>query len=79
MSVASIFRSAISVIVVGAISIGNSVQIALSSDVPLTKWQIWSAVIGGTLLMLNDVKSRLTPVEVAEPDKPEAKNVIVAP
>ena len=60
------FRILISALVVGAISIGNSLQSALSSGISLTKWQVYSSVIGGIILMLNDIKSRLTPTETKE-------------
>lgn len=57
------FRVIISALVVGAIAIGNSLQLALSNGTNITRWQVYSALIGGTVLMLNDIKSRLTPPE----------------
>ena len=57
------FRVVISAVVVGAIAMGNSLQAAMATGQPLTKWQMWSAVVGGLVLMLNDIKSRLTPPE----------------
>ncbi len=57
------FRVIISAVVVGAIAMGNSLQAAMATGQSLTKWQVWSAVVGGIVLALNDIKSRLTPPE----------------
>ena len=57
------FRVIISALVVGAIAMGNSLQAAMATGLPVTKWQAWSAIVGGIVLMLNDIKSRLTPPE----------------
>ena len=57
------FRVIISAVVVGSIAMGNSLQVAIATGQSLTKWQVWSAIIGGIVLMLNDVKSRITPPE----------------
>ena len=57
------FRVIISAVVVGAIAMGNSLQAAMATGQSLTKWQVWSAVVGGIVLALNDVKSRITPPE----------------
>ena len=57
------FRVAISALVVGVIAMGNSLQASMSTQQPLTKWQVYSAIIGGIVLMMNDIKSRLTPPE----------------
>ena len=58
------FRVIVSAAVVGFIAMGNSLQASIATGQPLTKWQVWSAVIGGIVLSLNDVKSRLTPPEL---------------
>lgn len=66
----SVFRTLTSAILVGTISIGNSLQIAFSGSQEPTEWQLYSAVIGGVVLFLNDIKSRLTPALTEE--KPQA-------
>lgn len=57
------YRVFISALIVGLIATGNTLQAVLSNGVAPSKWQIWSAVIGGAVLALNDIKSRWTPVE----------------
>jgi len=71
------FRVIISALVVGAISIGNTLQAAMSGTTEITRWQIYSAVIGGIVLMLNDIKSRLTPPETPAPPKQPDAHIIV--
>ena len=70
------FRVIVSALVVGAISIGNSIQSALSSGGPASRWQVYSALIGGIILMLNDIKSRLTPPETADVSVP-TKTIVI--
>ena len=53
----------ISALLVGVAATGNTLQAAIASGQPLTKWQVYSAVIGGSVLALNDIKSRITPVK----------------
>ena len=57
------FRTLISSLLVGIVSTGNSLQIGMANSQPPTKWQIYSAVIGGVVLALNDIKSRITPTK----------------
>ena len=56
------FRTLISAILVGTVAIGNTLQTAMIDGQQPTKWQIYSAVIGGIVLALNDIKSRITPI-----------------
>jgi hypothetical protein len=56
-----VFRMLISGLLVGVTAFGNTLQAAISDGSQPTKWQIYSAVIGGAVLMLNDIKSRITP------------------
>lgn len=56
-----ILRIIISALLVGFIAFGNTLQAAISNGQEPTKWQIYSAVLGGVILTLNDIKSRLTP------------------
>ena len=56
------FRTLISALVVGFVSFGNTLQAAISNGAEPTKWQLYSAIIGGAILFLNDIKSRITPV-----------------
>ena len=58
-----LLRTSVSALVVGAVAVGDTLQTAMTSGQPVTKWQVWSAILGGAVLMLNDVKSRLTPTE----------------
>lgn len=73
------FRVIISALVVGAISIGNNLQSIMSASITITRWQVISAMIGGVVLMLNDIKSRLTPPEVANAPLTEKLSTIIKP
>lgn len=55
------FRILISALLVGFIAFGNTLQAALSNGQEPTKWQLYSAILGGAVLALNDIKSRITP------------------
>jgi len=56
-----LFRTFISALLVGVVSFGNTLQTAVSTGQAPTEWQFYSAVIGGVVLFLNDIKSRITP------------------
>lgn len=69
MSLVDILRLSISAIIVAFISFGNTIQASISGLQPgqePTKWQIYSAIIGGIVLGLNEIKSRLTPSPTRE-------------
>ena len=57
-----LFRILISALLVGIVATGNTLQASITNGQPPTKWQIYSAVIGGIVLALNDIKSRITPI-----------------
>lgn len=57
-----LFRILISALLVGSTAFGNTLQAALSNGQQPTKWQVYSAVFGGVVLALNDIKSRITPI-----------------
>jgi ABC-type uncharacterized transport system permease subunit len=59
--VGAVVRTMISSLIVGFVAFGNTLQAAVSGGQEPTRWQIYSAVIGAVVLMLNDVKSRITP------------------
>ena len=58
-----LFRILISALLVGIVATGNTLQAAITNGQPPTKWQVYSAVIGGIVLALNDIKSRITPTK----------------
>lgn len=60
-AIVAIFRVLISALIVGAAAFGNTLQASVSNGQPATSWQIKSALLGGIVLALNDIKSRLTP------------------
>lgn len=57
-----LFRTLVSALLVGFVSFGNTLQTAVSNGEQPTKWQVYSAILGGVILFLNDIKSRITPV-----------------
>ena len=61
MDFAYIFRVFISALLVGCVTTGNAIQVVLQDGKAPSKWQLYSALLGGVLLFLNDVKSRLSP------------------
>lgn len=61
MDYAYAFRVFISALLVGCVTTGNAIQVVLQDGKPPSKWQLYSAVLGGMLLFLNDIKSRLSP------------------
>lgn len=63
MELAMFFRTLTSALLVGVVAFGNTLQTAVSGGQPPTKWQIYSAIIGGIVLFLNDIKSRMTPTK----------------
>lgn len=58
------YRTAISALIVGIISAGNNLQTILQTSSAPTKWQMISIIVGGVVLALNDIKSRVTPPEL---------------
>lgn len=55
------FRVLISALIVGCLTTGTAIQMTLQDGKPPSKWQLYSAILGGTLVFLNDIKSRITP------------------
>jgi ABC-type uncharacterized transport system permease subunit len=57
-----LFRNLISALLVGFVAFGNTLQVSISNGQEPTKWQFYSALLGGIMLAFNDIKSRITPI-----------------
>jgi len=67
MKNSDIIRITVSAFIVGFIAFGNTLQAVISTGQEPTKWQMYSAILGGLILAFNDIKSRITPSPMQQP------------